>query len=200
MLSSLPYPLLFVSDCSERPPQKYIDRYLSPALLKYAADHPLEQNAVLWSRLLLLSIPYQQYPDDPPLMVVSDLPVFLSFRSFDSVNDHLKEIARLRFPAIINNWIDRQENPELAFYQYWTLSECLKDRNDPTVRIKIDDDDCLTVRGSSVLLRETFQFWTSEDWICTVQGPALTNLLYEVRKPEKTLQLLDEAFEKFGTE
>ena len=72
MLSSLPYPLLFVSDCSERPPQKYIDRYLSPALLKYAADHPLEQNAVLWSRLLLLSIPYQQYPDDPPLMIVSD--------------------------------------------------------------------------------------------------------------------------------
>lgn len=125
---------------------------------------------------------------------------FLSFRSFDSVNDHLKEIARLRFPAIINNWIDRQENPELAFYQYWTLSECLKDRNDPTVRIKIDDDDCLTVRGSSVLLRETFQFWTSEDWICTVQGPGLTNLLYAVRKPEKTLQLLDEAFEKFGTE
>ena len=116
------------------------------------------------------------------------------------VNDHLKEIARLRFPAIINNWIDRQENPELAFYQYWTLSECLKDRNDPTVRIKIDDDDCLTVKGSSVLLRETFQFWTSEDWICTVQGPALTNLLYEVRKPGKTLQLLDEAFEKFGTE
>ena len=133
-------------------------------------------------------------------LVVSDLPVFLSFRSFDSVNDHLKEIARLRFPAIINNWIDRQENPELAFYQYWTLSECLKDRNDPTVRIKIDDDDCLTVKGSSVLLRETFQFWTSEDWICTVQGPALTNLLYEVRKPGKTLQLLDEAFEKFGTE
>ena len=121
-------------------------------------------------------------------LVVSDLPVFLSFRSFDSVNDHLKEIARLRFPAIINNWIDRQENPELAFYQYWTLSECLKDRNDPTVQ------------SSSVLLRETFQFWTSEDWICTVQGPALTNLLYEVRKPGKTLQLLDEAFEKFGTE
>ena len=49
-------------------------------------------------------------------LVVSDLPVFLSFRSFDSVNDHLKEIARLRFPAIINNRIDRQENPELAFY------------------------------------------------------------------------------------
>ena len=200
MLSSLPYPLLFVTDCSERPPQKYIDRYLSPALLKYAANHPLEQNAVLWSRLLLLSIPYQQHPDDPPLMivsdrftksltlggdsyhycktdwqgdnlalVVSDLPVFLSFKSFDSVNDHLKEIARLRFPAIINNWIDRQENSELAFYQYWTLSECLKDRDDPTVRIKIDDDDCLTVRGSSVLLRETFQFWTSEEWICSVQ-------------------------------
>ena len=231
MLSSLPYPLLFVSDCSERPPQKYIDRYLSPALLNMAANHPLEQNAILWSRLLLLSIPYQQHPEDPPLMivsdrftksltlggdsyhycktdwqgdnlalVVSDLPVFLSFKSFDSVNDHLKEIARLRFPAIINNWIDRQENSELAFYQYWTLSECLKDRDDPTVRIKIDDDDCLTVRGSSVLLRETFQFWTSEDWICTVQGPALTNLLYEVREPEKTLQLLDEAFEKFGTE
>ena len=231
MLSSLPYPLLFVTDCSERPPQKYIDRYLSPALLKYAANHPLEQNAVLWSRLLLLSIPYQQHPDDPPLMivsdrftksltlggdsyhycktdwqgdnlalVVSDLPVFLSCKSFDSVNDHLKEIARLRFPAIINNWIDRQENSELAFYQYWTLSECLKDRDDPTVRIKIDDDDCLTVRGSSVLLRETFQFWTSEEWICSVQGLALTNLLYEVREPKKTLQMLDEAFEKFGTE
>lgn len=72
MLSSLPYPLLFVSDCSERPPQKYIDRYLSPALLKYAANHPLEQNAILWSRLLLLSIPYQQHPEDPPLMIVSD--------------------------------------------------------------------------------------------------------------------------------
>lgn len=133
-------------------------------------------------------------------LVVSDLPVFLSFKSFDSVNDHLKEIARLRFPAIINNWIDRQDNSELAFYQYWTLSECLKDRDDPTVRIKIDDDDCLTVRGSSVLLRETFQFWTSEEWICSVQGPALTNLLYEVREPKKTLQMLDEAFEKFGTE
>ena len=130
-----------------------------PGAAEIRSCHPLEQNAVLWSRLLLLSIPYQQYPDDPPLMivsdrftksltlggdsyhycktdwqgnnlalVVSDLPVFLSFRSFDSVNDHLKEIARLRFPAIINNWIDRQENPELAFYQYWTLSECLKDR------------------------------------------------------------------------
>ena len=76
------------------------------------------------------------------------------------------------------------------------MSECLKDRDDPTVRIKIDDDDCLTVRGSSVLLRETFQFWTSEEWICSVQGPALTNLLYEVREPKKTLQMLDEAFEK----
>ena len=51
-----------------------------------------------------------------------------------------------------------------------------------------------------MLVRETFQFWTSEEWICSVQGPALTNLLYEVREPKKTLQMLDEAFEKFGTE
>ena len=75
----------------------------------------------------------------------------------------------------------------------------LKDRDDPTVRIKIDDDDCLTVRGSSVLLRETFQFWTSEEWICSVQGPALTNYSMSQRA-EENLQMLDEAFEKFGTE
>lgn len=231
MQSSIAYPLLFVTDCTEPPPQKHIERYLSPALAKYAEENPLEQNAILWSRLLLLSIPYQQHPDDPPLMivsdrftkslklggdsyryckvdwqggwlalVVSDLPVYLSFKAFASVTDKIKEITRLRFPVIFNEWIDRQENPELAFYQYWTLSECLKQRNDPTVQIGIDDDDLLIVKGASVMLRETLQFWISANWICTVQGPALTTLLTQVRKPQKTLELLDEAYKKFGDE
>lgn len=229
--SSIAYPLLFVADCSEPPPREAVERYLSPALRQFAEEHSIKKNALLWSRLILLSVPYQMHPDDPPLMIVnddfskglklggdsyryckfdsqgplvavaiSDLPVYLSFKSFDAVNDQIIEITRLRFPAFINDWVDRQENSELAFYQYWTLSECLKSRNNPTVRIEIDDDDFLTVRGASALVRETFQFWMSQNWIATVQGPALNELLTEVRTPEKTIQLLDEAYERFGTD
>ncbi len=105
----------------------------------------------------------------------------------------------MRFAVIFNDWIDLQENPELAFYHLWALTDCLSQRGNPTVRAVIGDDDQLSVRGSSVMLRETFKFWSSSEWICAVQGPALTTLLTAIRTPEDTIRLLrDIQSEKAG--
>ena len=180
----------------------------------------LSANALLWSRLIIKTSPLDScYPALNQLKIeddlsgnitfhgdsykyakiearggwvavaLSSLPIYLSFMTFDA-SEETKELTRLRFSVIFNDWIDRQENPELAFYHLWALTECLSRRKDPTVRVLIGDDDLLTVRGSSVMLRETFQFWTSAYWICAVQGPSLSTLLTDVRSPEKTLELL----------
>lgn len=209
--------VLYVTDCSEPPEREVVCRYLDPNLITYADSHPEERNALLWSRLLFLTLPYLSGPERPLPMefyddftgnltvksslyrycqvdstrrwvaaVLSMFPVYLSIKPF-SLGETDTELVRLRLPAIFNNWIDRQEEPQMAFYKLWSLQECLRKRADPTVRMHIADDDSLTVRGTTVLLRETFQFWTSDHWICAVEGLGLTTLLSELCSPAEII-------------
>lgn len=227
--SKLAAPILLVADCTQAPPLDLAEEVLGSEILAYARQHPSQAHALIWSRLIITTILSHYFPDEFEKAVIEDefedsvsckglpfkyakigatkgrvaiamstLPVFLSFKTYDTTNS-MKELVRMRFSVIFNDWIDRQENPELAFYHLWALTDCLSQRGNPTVRAVIGDDDQLSVRGSSVMLRETFKFWSSSEWICAVQGPALTTLLTAFRTPEDTIRLLrDIQSEKAG--
>lgn len=219
--SILPPPILFVGDCRDEPPAELVKKYLSDDLVAYAHNNPDKTNQILWSRLIIASVPKQSSPSDPPSQTLLDthrhqmrlkgdwyrycsidfrnewvavalhmMPISICLKWFD-ISENEQELTRLGFPPVFNHWIDRQENPELAFYQYWTLQECIKRRSDPTIRAQIGDDDRLSVRGATTTLHENITFWTSDSWICAVQGPALATLLVELRTTEKTIKLLE---------
>lgn len=216
----IPPPIVFVGDAHEAPPKDLVEKYLDNELIEHAEADPIYKNQILWSRLIIASAPYLSDPTHPPhqelienfsmqLRLKGDwyrycsidfrhdwiavalhmLPIAISLKWFD-VLPETQEFRRLSFPAIFNHWIDRQENPELAFYQYWATKNCLKKREDPTIRAIIGDDDQLDVVGPSRTLHESLKFWTADRWMCVAQGPALATLLHEVRTPEKTINLL----------
>lgn len=219
--SILPPPVLYIADCTEEPPRNLVEEFLDPELVNFAHNHPDISNMVLWSRLIIKSVPFQSSEEAPPQLDFIDdfstelefsgdwfkycsvdyqnkwvavslsiLPVNVSLKWFNT-SAQTKEMTRLKFPVIFNDWIDRQPDPGLAFYQLWATRSCLKKRKDPTIRIVIGEDDQLDVVGASIMLRESLMFWKTDDWICAVQGPALASLLTEIRKPEKTVYLLE---------
>ncbi|MCD8339563.1 MAG: hypothetical protein LUC43_05105 [Burkholderiales bacterium] len=217
----LPPPIVYAAECSQRPPREIEQKYFSRGLLaNIGTRSPEEQSAFLWSRLIIKSAPYQFWPSDPPELVYDDIyadsfeikgatfkfcsvswkenwvtvalstmPINVCIEKFDWTKSD-KERARQKYETAFNYWIDRQPDPDLAFYQLYTAKQCLMKRRNPTVKIVIEDDE-LAVVGATVAIREDLQFWRTPEWICAVQGPAITAMLSEIRTPKKTLGLLD---------
>lgn len=146
--SKLAAPILLVADCTQAPPLDLAEEVLGSEILAYARLHPSQAHALIWSRLIITTILSHYFPDEFEKAVIEDefensvcfkglpfkyakigatkgrvaiamstLPVFLSFKTYDTTNS-MKELVRMRFSVIFNDWIDRQENPELAFYHY----------------------------------------------------------------------------------
>ncbi len=217
----LPPPIVYAADCSKRPAKRIEEKYFSPSELAHISNRsPEEQNAFLWSRLIIKSAPYQFWPNSHPELIYEDkyadsfeikggtfkfcsvswrenwvtvalstMPINVCVETFDWTKSEMEK-ARQKYQTAFNYWIDRQPDPDLAFYQLYTATQCLKKRGNPTIKIVIEDDE-LAVVGASVAIREDLQFWRNDNWICAVQGPAITAMLSEIRKPEKTLGLLD---------
>ncbi len=179
-----------------------------------------ESKAFLWSRLILQSVTQQFQPSmGRTLKVVENYTNSLtlegSFYNYCSIDIREKyvalalsilpinicltlfkdthfweELSTVRFPPIFLNWIERQPDPRLAFSQLWAAKICLFKRNDPTIRLTISPEDTLMVEGSCASLHESLSFWQVDNWLATVQGPALNSVLTEIRTPEKTIGLL----------
>lgn len=179
-----------------------------------------EAKAFLWSRLILQSVTQQFQPSmGRTLKVVENYTNSLTleggFYSYCSIDIREKyvalalsilpinicltlfkdthfweELSTVRFPPIFLNWIERQPDPRLAFSQLWAAKICLFKRNDPTIRLTISPEDTLMVEGSCASLHESLSFWQVDNWLATVQGPALNSVLTEIRTPEKTIGLL----------
>ncbi len=180
-----------------------------------------EKKQFLWSRLILKSVVPQLQPPPTKTLILNEdfsnslrltggfykycsidgsgkflavalsvLPINISITKLNE-NRLLHDLEEIRFPPLFLNWIERQPNPQLAFYQLWTAQICLYRRNDPTIRLIINDEDALTVVGSTASLHETLTFWQSADWLIAVQGPALNSLMTEIRTKEKTIGLLE---------
>ncbi len=179
-----------------------------------------ERNAFLWSRLILRSADRQFSPDKPSALsyvenysnylalegscfrhcsvdfqdkwvavALSAMPINVAVEPLNWTAAQIEQ-AKLFYKQHFVNWIERQNDPVLAFYQLYTANKCLTKRRNPTIRIVISDDDTLTVRGAQVSIREGLQYRSTADWICAVQGPVLGTLLSEVRTAEKTFSLL----------
>ena len=179
-----------------------------------------EAQAFLWSRLILQSVTQQFQPSlGRTLKVVENFTSsltleggFYNFCSIDVRNKYVglalsilpinicltmikhyhfwEELNAVRFPPIFLNWIERQPDPRLAFSQLWAAKICLFKRNDPTIRLAISPEDTLMVEGSCASIHESLSFWQVDNWLATVQGPALNSVLTEIRTPEKTIGLL----------
>lgn len=179
-----------------------------------------ESKAFLWSRLILQSVTQQfqtsmgrtlkvveNYTNSLTLeggfynycsidirekyvaLALSILPINICLTLFKDTH-FWEELSTVRFPPFFLNWIERQPDPRLAFSQLWAAKICLFKRNDPTIRLTISPEDTLMVEGSCASLHESLSFWQVDNWLATVQGPALNSVLTEIRTPEKTIGLL----------
>lgn len=176
--------------------------------------------AMLWSRLILSTVPtmvepqidktfdYEEnftftpklrgnifsycnieYRDDMLGIALSELPISVSLRRMNLQKYERDEIRR-SFPNAFRAWVDRQENPILAFYQLWSAEAVTYKKIIPLLSLKISDEDLLDVSYPSIYLKESLLFWQYEDWIFAVIGKMIVPLLTEYRSPEKTIALL----------
>ncbi len=181
----------------------------------------MERRNFLWSRLIIKTVPLQLFPEEelgysifedysnsPRIgdfhyrfvsvssyassvaVALSTMPINVCLTKFNWSPEKVKA-EKTRLPPMFLNWIERQNNPPLAFYQLYCAQSCLRKRHDPTIKILIGDDDTLKVAGAYASLREALMLWTTPEWLCSIQGPALDTLMTEVRTPKKTLGLLE---------
>lgn len=176
--------------------------------------------AMLWSRLILSTVPMMVEPElgktfgyvedftlTPKLsgntfsycnieerdgmiaIALSELPISVSLRRMNLQKYERDEIRR-SFTNKYRAWVDRQENPIVAFYQLWSAEAVTYKKVIPLLSLKISDEDKLDVSYPSIYLKESLLFWRYEDWMFAIVGKMIVPLLTEYRSPEKTIALL----------
>jgi len=215
------FPFLLVSDCSSEPPRDLVDDFIDPQFIETLKNHPtVDHKALLWSRLILASIPLQLDPLGRYNIRFSEARSFspqvegtlYSYCNMERYGNQVaivlsqlpiyvsirrcdlsgEQVRQLRhtFPSHFNTWIDRQKDRTQAFYQVWTAIAVTNKQQDPLLTLSISDEDALSIAYPSIYLRHSLAFWQNKEWICAVCGMVIPPLLTEVRDFEKTAMIL----------
>ena len=174
----------------------------------------------LWSRLILTSLPLQLDPEgkrrfeyiedysfSPRIkgdlfsyscidstenqlaLVLSKLPVSVSVINMNWTKEAIEK-RRESIPGEFNAWINRQDNPTYAFYQYLTAEANIHQRKHPMIRLSVSGEDVLDVTSPAIYIQESLFFWAHDFLLCSVLGTVLPPILTEERTADKTIGLL----------
>ncbi len=194
MSALLPPSIIYVADYKVPIPEDISHKYLTLDVVEYSELLPEEESkAFLWSRLILQSVTQQFQPSmGRTLKVVENYTNSLTleggFYNYCSIDIREKYVALALSILPINICLTLFKDTH--FWEELSTVRFPPFFLNPTIRLTISPEDTLMVEGSCASLHESLSFWQVDNWLATVQGPALNSVLTEIRTPEKTIGLL----------